>query len=694
MSCSCKCFFVLLLTLLTPHLINATEKYISTEKVDPSVVNAGTELRVKEAPRPDGVTIINPAGSPAYRIDGFVVGQELYKNYIDPSLTCPDPYPFTVTEVGISMYFSRPIMIFASVDIEDVIYGPEHCPFPDSPLAISTDYQVYIKEAGYYDIWVPLDEPVTVYGPFFAGLFIGNPLDTTSGVSLLTDSDGGATCRCYNIWDERIGFVDPVGNESVSFPGRLLIYAAGCPASAKPPQPGPEISVLSPRPGEIILGKTTIWAFESSGSDAIDYMSFEYSSGGPFREFGRDYTALMKAGDSPPCPGGRGSRCFWDCSGLKEGTYTIRVTVCDSLGRSVSDEVSVYVEPTPPVPELVSPNNFEDVCSEVDFLMSCRDEDVSEITLYCCALQSTYSAGLTPLCQSDYGEFGERYGGPVAAACAIRRWAGRGHDYLNRFSDSVLVELLAEKCRSRVNRGTSVESLYRGLGEFIGEHAGELTLEHRFDPDYRTIRCLAQAEGKSVLLAIGPSPPTWLTVDGVSRKEGVITISVMNPLTGTIERLPWRADDTKAEICFEKQWRPVEMLLAVGAESRSTDGHVLGSDRNPADGWQLSWTAPEESSPSEYFIKAVATDDSGISGASTIWVRHDCSGFYEAGDYNRDGSADIVDLTYLIAFVTGNGPPPTGGSQRADANGDNHVNLTDVVYYMNYLYGSSSPPRH
>ena len=43
-----------------------------------------------------------------YWIDDWVTGAELYKSYIDPAFTCPNPYPYTVTAINMPMRFEGP----------------------------------------------------------------------------------------------------------------------------------------------------------------------------------------------------------------------------------------------------------------------------------------------------------------------------------------------------------------------------------------------------------------------------------------------------------------------------------------------------------------------------------------------------------------------------------------------------------
>jgi hypothetical protein len=63
---------------------------------------------------------------------------------------------------------------------------------------------------------------------------------------------------------------------------------------------------------------------------------------------------------------------------------------------------------------------------------------------------------------------------------------------------------------------------------------------------------------------------------------------------------------------------------------------------------------------------------------------------YLAGDANGSGSVDGTDVTYLVNYFKGFGPPPEpllGG----DANGDCIVNGVDVVYLVAYIKGGPEP---
>ena len=63
------------------------------------------------------------------------------------------------------------------------------------------------------------------------------------------------------------------------------------------------------------------------------------------------------------------------------------------------------------------------------------------------------------------------------------------------------------------------------------------------------------------------------------------------------------------------------------------------------------------------------------------------------GDANGDGSVNVGDAVYLIAYVFKGGPPPTPYPIcSGDANCDCTVNVGDAVYVINYVFKSGPPP--
>lgn len=171
-----------------------------------------------------------------WRLNGWVIGQEIYKRYINPADSCGALYPFEVIGVGILLNFGNPGTIQLSADIELADTTNPGCPAPGTLLgSASATHEFTIPEAGLYDLFVPLDQPITVTAPFFAGMFIANIVDSADLVGLIIDSSSHwpnpLPCWSYNAWDSS-GYHDLVNNEFWNFPGRLVMYASVTPGSS------------------------------------------------------------------------------------------------------------------------------------------------------------------------------------------------------------------------------------------------------------------------------------------------------------------------------------------------------------------------------------------------------------------------------------------------------------------------------
>ena len=168
-------------------------------------------------------------GTPMYSYNSWVVGDELYKAYLDPSLTCPDPYPFSVTNIHIYLYYIASSSDTFSVDIEAIDNTNPNCPIPGNVISISSVWEISAQQGGLWDFVIPLDTPVIVNGPFFAGVYIHNLVNQNVGPSVVTDSSYILPyCTSYNLWDIDTGWVDL---NQRGFIGRLILFAEGTPAS-------------------------------------------------------------------------------------------------------------------------------------------------------------------------------------------------------------------------------------------------------------------------------------------------------------------------------------------------------------------------------------------------------------------------------------------------------------------------------
>lgn len=65
---------------------------------------------------------------------------------------------------------------------------------------------------------------------------------------------------------------------------------------------------------------------------------------------------------------------------------------------------------------------------------------------------------------------------------------------------------------------------------------------------------------------------------------------------------------------------------------------------------------------------------------------------YATGDANGDGSINIADIVFLVAYLFKGGPAPSP-LWRADVNGDCKVTIADIVYLVSYLFKGGPPPK-
>lgn len=61
------------------------------------------------------------------------------------------------------------------------------------------------------------------------------------------------------------------------------------------------------------------------------------------------------------------------------------------------------------------------------------------------------------------------------------------------------------------------------------------------------------------------------------------------------------------------------------------------------------------------------------------------------GDADGNGSVNISDAVYVLAYVFGGGPPPDPFLE-ADVDCNGLVNISDVVYLIAYIFGGGIPP--
>jgi hypothetical protein len=85
-----------------------------------------------------------------------------------------------------------------------------------------------------------------------------------------------------------------------------------------------------------------------------------------------------------------------------------------------------------------------------------------------------------------------------------------------------------------------------------------------------------------------------------------------------------------------------------------------------------------------------------LKGKAWWWMMARLTGWNDGeplcGDTNRDGSIDLLDISYLIAYLYSGGPAPEP-VVLADVNGDSVINILDITYLIAYLYQGGPEPN-
>lgn len=128
---------------------------------------------------------------------------------------------------------------------------------------------------------------------------------------------------------------------------------------------------------------------------------------------------------------------------------------------------------------------------------------------------------------------------------------------------------------------------------------------------------------------------------------------------------------------------------------------VFADNNSPKSGEQLKWQVisgggTTVGSSTNYRLSTTLGQTAVGLGSSTNYQVN--QGFqqsfgqtYLCGDANNDGSINISDAVYLIAYIFASGPAPNP-LLAGDANCDSAVNISDAVYLIAYIFAGGSAP--
>ncbi|MFH2036800.1 MAG: dockerin type I repeat-containing protein [Candidatus Zixiibacteriota bacterium] len=639
--------------------------------------------------------------SVAWAVTHWVIGNELYKAYQDPSESCENPYPYSVENVYITLYFEKACSLLVSVDIESADFTIPTCPAPGALLNLSSTYMITIPGPGLYQIETPLDSNCLVNEPYFVGFFFASIVDTTWNVSLVTD-DTPVACVNYNIWDTAIGFVDLSNTgfpEFPTFPGRILLFSGGYPGGSGGPDPVPSVTILQPKSNDDVTGLGEVWASENSGNENILSAFFQYRSiVGNWTTMTTDFdgSCFFRSNIDPP-GGGVGWYHQWNYSGLSEGTYWVKVTVSDDLGQLDVDSVQVDIDPTPPNPTLINPIPLANICAPITLQAESNDENISSVKFEKLSASIDYEIPLSLLGETNFGNY---YCGPITAAMAIKYWFDQGYIFSMREGSTYIpidtvVDRLADNMLTKINHGTYDDLFFNGLQQYNALHNNALKFEVYRSPDYHLYRTLLQERGELPILGLSGTTGLFVVgcgVTGLADIDDQYAIKIADPITGIIVDALMRNNPTGSEIYYDNKWYQVDIIFTIRGNNHYVTRDLIGYGAVSGNLWSYDWTSTDLSEDSLYFITTTFTDLSGRVESATSLVQYQCIPDYLKGDYNNDGTTNIGDVLYLSEFIYKSGPEPFGGAGRADANCNGSIDIADVIFMIKFIFEGGTDP--
>ncbi len=697
--------FIFLIIVFAIQLSNAEKpEFIEPYKVSPAQVN-----KLKIPPNfllADTCSVRHDVGDTGeiFGYGNWVTGVEWYHVYLDPCRSCDAAYPYTITEVHFYLLYKAATVDTFTAEIASVNYSDPGCTQVGQTISITSAFEVTVSDSGLWDIVIELDSPIVVNEPFFAGVYLHDVATVEAGPDLITDKvDDLEFCVSYNWWDVDTGMVDLATR---GFLGRTIMFAGGFPGGGNCDyEPPPMIKFVIQQPLGAIFGPMTFWAQELSGSNIIENVSFQYSLAGQndFIEIDSDFDGYTPLRDGVNDNGnGDGFSVVWDPSLLTSTLYDFRAVATDTLKRvSIDSITNVFLFPTIPTPNITSPLNGFDFCENIELLMNNSPENMDLVEIYLQPTEVNYSVGLDTLDQSQFGgESGVFYNAPIAAALAIQMWADRGFTDMMKINDvqvtlDELVEHLAGRFLTRLNSGTYDEDMFMGMiNYFASIGIAHPKVNYARNPNYFEIRNELENNQKAVMIGLGGEPGIWFALDGFTGwidNQGSYTISVSDPISGSIVDLPIRVSFGISEVLHNGIWQKIDRMFTIDSDNWAVTRNLLGSDEDGSIGWAFNWTPIDLVEGTPYFFTA-----KGIKGNnseySSVLLKYECFETFQPGDYDDDGIANINDFIMLQAYIVSHDVPPIGGAFRADANGDDNINIADLIYYVNFLFGHVSDP--
>ena len=463
---------------------------------------------------------------------------------------------------------------------------------------------------------------------------------------------------------------------------------------------------VTPSSNSLVYDNITLWAGEASGRD-VSYARFSYSADG----VNWTYIGVDDDGSEPTVGGelarasdwGDGWSVYWDTPCMEEGLYYIRVEMYGLEGIGTA-QISVYLEPTPPIPEIRTPLCEDVVCGSVQLSTYSADEDVSRVLWEYSNKTEYYEKDIEEKIQFHYcrnisGKNLSRVCcGPTAAASCLKYWDVHGYSNITgngTVNQSELVERLARLMGTDAN-GTKDSNFKKGIEDYLKEcgygcdnpHGLKVGIEtNKSRLTFARYRDELEANREDVLWGYEWDNNTrghWVTgrsVNNTRRADGSHEVDIMCPTYGNVSNVSMYENGSlyRPDV---NGWRNASVMVTVSEKgSFESPGWVeITNVTSPAGGWAATWDTTEVAD-GYYFIRATMVDEAGNEGGDIIVIRVDNAAPLR-GDLNHDGKIATADAVIALRIAA-----ESRKYDAADVNSDGEVTSLDALMILQAAVG-------
>jgi PKD repeat protein len=322
------------------------------------------------------------------------------------------------------------------------------------------------------------------------------------------------------------------------------------------------------------------------GSADIAQVTWEYGPpGGPYTVIGTDTDGMMRteSEDWPPIsdPQYNWWSVTWDLTNetLPEDYYEVHVVMEDVNGQIGDSFFDVFVDVTPPEPEVEAPADYQvfDEGAIIPLRVHTWDENLVEVTWWWQPKQDWYVKGVPLLNQHNFGagcaNDGSMYCAPTAWASCLKWWAANGYPNLvpAGMTDAQLVAGLAAAMGTSCYDGTTVAGQVAGGRAWIAAHGGGLHVSGPSSVTPQGFRNEIENCKEDVLLGIywdtgGGHRVTGNSFRNRGNSDGTWDVDYMDPSTGTIVTTKMRPNGQIEFPVGSGRWHSTDNMLTVSPD--------------------------------------------------------------------------------------------------------------------------------